>query len=200
MIDFRGGIRDVELIDHKVAGNWFTWSNKQQANPIARRIDRVLVNEVSLERFSNSSTSSNPPGVSDHCGIVLDTNPKLNTLPKPFKYFLFWQSNPTYLDIIKQAWQKQVTGYPYYILYGKLQSVKQGLKKLNRDEYSDITGRVKQATIALEVAQMAVLTDPKEEHVKAEKEFCLEYTALKKAEELYYKQKARMRAIKEGGL
>ncbi|CAL1378975.1 unnamed protein product [Linum trigynum] len=45
---------------------------------------------------------------------------------------------------------------------------------------------------------MAVLTNPTEEYIDEEKRVSQVYMALKKAEELFYKQKSRVQVIKEG--
>ncbi|CAL1378841.1 unnamed protein product [Linum trigynum] len=50
----------------------------------------------------------------------------------------------------------------------------------------------------MEQDQMATLNNPSDECIEVERKISLEYMELKKAEELYYKQKSRVQVIKEG--
>ncbi|KAA0049770.1 Exo_endo_phos domain-containing protein/DUF4283 domain-containing protein [Cucumis melo var. makuwa] len=45
MEDFDLAIRDADLIEPSVQGNWFTWTSKVHGSGMLRRLDRVLVND-----------------------------------------------------------------------------------------------------------------------------------------------------------
>ncbi|MBA0662730.1 hypothetical protein Goklo_006806 [Gossypium klotzschianum] len=44
MKDFQALVREIEIFDHAYFGPVFTWSNPQLDRPIAKKLDRVLVN------------------------------------------------------------------------------------------------------------------------------------------------------------
>ena len=65
--------RDLEMDDIRGVGNFFTWSNRgEEGNRIWCKLDRVLVNEGWSQAFGNSEASFTPPGISDHCTVIVD--------------------------------------------------------------------------------------------------------------------------------
>ncbi|CAL1402548.1 unnamed protein product [Linum trigynum] len=72
--DFLDWIDEMQLEEHKVAGECFTWVNKQTRNPIARKLDRIFTNSHWLTKFPGSYASTITPGThSDHCGLLLNS-------------------------------------------------------------------------------------------------------------------------------
>ena len=68
MNDFHECLFSLELADVPFLGPLFTWMNRQAGvNFIARKQDRCLQNESSLDIFPNAFTEVLPPGLSDHC-------------------------------------------------------------------------------------------------------------------------------------
>ncbi|KAE8684022.1 Rhodanese-like domain-containing protein 11 [Hibiscus syriacus] len=54
MKGFKECTQDLALQDHPFFGPLFTWSNKQQASFLARKLDRVLINTTWVKKFPNS--------------------------------------------------------------------------------------------------------------------------------------------------
>ncbi|CAL1377701.1 unnamed protein product [Linum trigynum] len=199
MLDFRGWIERMQLVDHKMNGSWYTWWNRQEENPIARRIDRVLVNGPWLSLLSSSSGRTISPGVSDHCGLLLTSVRMVKSLPKPFKYFKFWRSHPQFEGILTGAWDlPDQGGDPFYRLSKRLKILKKGLMVLNRTQYSDISARTREAEGLLAAAQQSVLLSPSSVNVSLEKDLALTCYQLQKAEESFYRQKSRVQCVVEG--
>ena len=73
MRDFDDFIRENELID-PLRNASFTWSNLQE-NPVCKRLDRFLYSSEWVQGFPQSIQEALPRLTSDHCPIVLDTNP-----------------------------------------------------------------------------------------------------------------------------
>ncbi|CAL1370121.1 unnamed protein product [Linum trigynum] len=197
-LDFREWAMEMNLIDHKIHGSSFTWWNKQSTNPIAKRLDRFLVNEEWFISFPQSVARTLAPGVSNHCGLVLDSDPKLGSLPKPFKYFKFWQKHPQYWTLLEEAWSGEARGLSYQRFYYKLKQFKAKLKQLNLSEYSEISERARAAEKALEQQQQLVLQDPTAENVGKEAELAALCHDTQRAEESFFRQKSRIRSIQEG--
>jgi len=61
---------------------------------------------------------------------------------KPFKFFNFWMSHPSFFYLVGQVWDSNFTGSPMYVLCCKLRILKCRLKMLNKDTYSDISARI----------------------------------------------------------
>ncbi|CAN1822766.1 Transposon TX1 uncharacterized 149 kDa protein [Linum perenne] len=150
-------------------------------------------------KFPCSDVVVKPPLFSDHCSILLNTDIKLKSLPKSFKYFRFWSEHHDYKDIVARCWNTDVSGNSLLVkVSGKLRILKEYLKKLNREKYSDIRERVKVAEINLTSAQTCYLdsADPLDfEKVRLCNTI---WQDLQKAEEIFLKQKACSRWVNCG--
>ena len=135
MNEFHDCLFSLELADVPFSGPLFTWMNCQAgANFIARKLDRCLQNECSLDLFPNAFTEVLPPGLSDHCPLV--TSLKVNPDPGPrklfpFKFFNFWVDHPDFIGLVKEAWSTEVFRTPMFRLTRKLKGVKAILKAFN---------------------------------------------------------------------
>ena len=69
---FREVLLDADLADLNFRGPTFTSTNKSKTNLIAKKLDRVLVNEDWLNLMSSSYAIFGEPDFSDHivCGVV----------------------------------------------------------------------------------------------------------------------------------
>ncbi|CAL1405949.1 unnamed protein product [Linum trigynum] len=197
-LEFRQWIADMKLVHHVVQGSWLTWWNKQATNPIAKRLDRFLVSGEWLDIFTNSVARTLSPGVSDHCGLLMDSSPEVESLPKPFKYFKMWRQHPKYEGLVLEAWDEATSGAYYKQFYRKLKFLKDKLKKLNRESYSKISARAREAELELAHRQSEVLLHPNEDNTILELEQATICSELLKAEESLYRQKSRVRYVQEG--
>ncbi|XVE69029.1 hypothetical protein DITRI_Ditri09bG0116900 [Diplodiscus trichospermus] len=82
--DFSECLHKIAVLDHTAFGPSFTWSNKQQGNFIAKKLYRVLVNEVWLKEFPSSKVEFLPPGISDHCSAYIQLFNSEYSPPKLF--------------------------------------------------------------------------------------------------------------------
>ncbi|XP_039016066.1 uncharacterized protein LOC120146591 [Hibiscus syriacus] len=71
MSDFQETLSDLELFNHPYVGPSFTWSNKQKNAFLARKLDRVLVNQTWSSSFHSSHVEFLAPGISDYCLALL---------------------------------------------------------------------------------------------------------------------------------
>lgn len=87
MVDFKTCIDQLEIRDLRYHGARFSWTNKQPDNPIAKNLDRALINEHWLAIFPHSLANYLAPNISDHCPFCITLhcpNPQAGT--KPFKF------------------------------------------------------------------------------------------------------------------
>ncbi|KAF8023889.1 hypothetical protein BT93_F1165 [Corymbia citriodora subsp. variegata] len=191
-------LEQAELFDLRYVGFRFTWSSFSGVNRKQRKIDRVLVNNTWCSLFSYSEAAFLAPGISDHSPMVvriLAPNPRRS----PFKFFNMWMTHPDFSMIVSQVWHTHLRGSPMFKLYGRLKLLKGRFKILNREAFSDITMRASEAKQALSTSQEALLQDPfNRELVDLEHLHIKNYYNLRSQEELLFKQKSRIRWLKEG--
>ena len=203
MNDFHECLFSLELANVPFSGPLFTWMNRQAGvNFIARKLDRCLQNECSLDMFPNAFTKVLPPGLSDHCPLVTSLN--VNSVPGPkklipFKFFNFWADHPNFIGLVKEAWSIEVFGTPMFRLTRKLKGVKAILKAFNFRSFGRLHDRVVAAREALTQGQTAVLNNPSNPMLGENEKGCLKiYHDLAIAEEGFLKQKSRVQWLKLG--
>ncbi|XP_062075481.1 uncharacterized protein LOC133779544 [Humulus lupulus] len=132
-------IGECQLEDVKCSGCFYTWSNKQQGDDrICSKIDRVLANQTWLNCFNNAEAVFLPEGIFDHTPVILAVYPEILSGKKPFKYFRMWSSHPKYSESVEAVWKRAIPGTKMYQVVTKLKALKEVLKELNKQGYSDI--------------------------------------------------------------
>ncbi|CAN1153831.1 Transposon TX1 uncharacterized 149 kDa protein [Linum perenne] len=190
----------MQLLEHRSIGPWFTWSNKRVADPIARRLDRVFVNEDWLDSFKSSLVTILPPGFSDHCSLLVNTDIHLKFLPKPFKYFKYWCAHPEFYPLVEKAWCLSFSGSVLAGVSKKLRNLKGLLKKLFRDHYSDTGERVKAVELNLQTAQSISLDYPSSISFQEVARLSSVLHDLKRIEEDFFRLKACIDWVSSGDL
>ncbi|KAF7827350.1 reverse transcriptase [Senna tora] len=99
MDNFNSFLNNCNLLDLGFVGPLFTWTNCQQDGHIIRtRIDRAHATHSWINLFPNSKVYHLPRAHSDHCPILLNSNPLLLNDPKPFRLEPFWLHHPTFFQ------------------------------------------------------------------------------------------------------
>ncbi|XVE57592.1 hypothetical protein DITRI_Ditri04bG0102500 [Diplodiscus trichospermus] len=126
---------NMEVFDHGAIGPLFTWTNKQQEGFLAKKLDRVLINDqwnfTSIVEFL-------APEISDHSPAFIQIKGKNKQPPKPFKFFNFWVKQKEFLKVVETSWNMPAQGNPMKVLYCKLKRLKPELKKLNKTHFDDM--------------------------------------------------------------
>ncbi|GKV49095.1 hypothetical protein SLEP1_g55863 [Rubroshorea leprosula] len=173
---------------------------ERNLDPIAKKLDRLMVNEFWFDVFPNTTAEFLPPGCSDHCARLVDIKiPEETRDRKPFKFFNFWAKHENFLTLVKQSWEtNSVHGCYMFQLCKKLKALKLVLRKLNREHYYDLQNRLQQEKSKLHIIQADLLASPHDALVSIEHEQAQKVAALQLAEESYFKQKSRIQWLKEG--
>ncbi|XP_019085363.1 PREDICTED: uncharacterized protein LOC109126323 [Camelina sativa] len=160
MREFRQFIENAELTYLAIRGNALTWWNKREANPIAKKLDRVLVNDHWHMEFPLSYAEFGDPGMSDHCPSCLRTGIVTRT-KKPFmvSHFLFQHKEflPRVADFGNST---SIDGTTMFRFSKKLKLLKRVIKTLNKEHFSDLETRVKEAQDLLASHQARFLANP----------------------------------------
>ncbi|RZC47125.1 hypothetical protein C5167_040098 [Papaver somniferum] len=185
MSNFTKFIMDWNLIDLPLCGAIYTWKNGQ-VDPIFCRLDRFLINSRWEELFPDTIQSDNPRPVSDHTPILLSTQ-GLRFGPSFYKFEHIWLEDPSLKDKITGWWNEfQVKGNPGYVLWKKLQWLKQKLKTCNWDTFGSTNAKME-----------GLLEEIKEIDFKEERNCATMEESEKKVDlKLEYKRWARLEDIR----
>lgn len=200
MTDFRNTLTQLGLFDLRFLGPLFTWSNKCPTLPIAKNLDRFLVNHPWIASHPHSLASFLAPEISDHCPAILDLAvdlPRAGT--KPFKFYNFLTKHPDFCQLVGTDWN-QLGGTVLNLshLCWKLKQIKRVLKKLNRDNFSNIQERVRETNMLLQTVQVKALTNPSSTNFEEEKIVTTKLVFLRSIEESYFRQRSHICLLKEG--
>ncbi|RVW50857.1 Transposon TX1 uncharacterized 149 kDa protein [Vitis vinifera] len=171
---FDGFIRESELHDPPLRNASFTWSNIQES-PVCKRLDQFLYSNEWELSFPQSLQEVLPRWTSDHWPIVLDTNP-FKWGPTPFRKWLGGHKFMRKLQFVKaklKDWNKNT--------FGMLKE----RKKTILDEIANIDAIEQEGALSSDLAAQRVIR-------KGE----LEELILR--EEIHWKQKAKIKWVKEG--
>lgn len=111
MEDFRSAIDECGLFDLGYNGHKFTWSNNQEgSNHIEERLDRFLASYEWVTIFENYAVEHLLRKSSDHCPILLDIQPPLDTRKKKrifFRLEAMWFKDQSFMQVCRDAWLDQ---------------------------------------------------------------------------------------------
>ncbi|KAG5400920.1 hypothetical protein IGI04_015527, partial [Brassica rapa subsp. trilocularis] len=144
MYQFRDTLVQVGLFDSRFQGPSFSWSNKQHALPIAKKLDRMLLNYASIQSFPHATSFFQAPMISDHSPCLTDLAfplPKAGT--QPFKFLNYLTKHPNFHQVVQDAWiQAGSLCMDLASLCWKLKNIKRELRTLNKENFSNIQERV----------------------------------------------------------
>ena len=95
------------LMDLGFQGPCFTWTNKSSAwnGPIQERLDHILGNAEWKLLFPTIEIHHLPKVKSDHCSIMLLTDPCEWKSPKPFRFKQMWLTDSSFPSVVEQGWK-----------------------------------------------------------------------------------------------
>ena len=198
MKDFRECIQHAELFDLSIRGNEFTWWNKQTDSPNSKKLDRILINDLWLLQFPQAYAHFGEPDFSDHgpSSIVFGERTKAK---RQFMVSHFLFHHPEFFPRVAIAWQQiKVYGTAMYSLSKKLKLLKTEIKEINREHFSDLENRVREAHSNLISCQNQVLANPTVLLAAQEKEAQSKWLTLALAEEHFLQQRSRIRWLESG--
>ncbi|KAG7551508.1 Reverse transcriptase domain [Arabidopsis thaliana x Arabidopsis arenosa] len=197
--EFRDCLLTADLVDLTFRGNTYTWWNKSKSRPVAKKLDRVLVNSFWSVSHPNSYALFGDPDFSDHasCGVILDSSSQKEK--RPFKFYNFLLQNQDFLPLVAEHWFSfNVIGSSMLRVSLKLKLLKNIIRSFSRDNYSDLEKRVSEAHDLLLHLQNRTLASPTTENAVEELEAERKWHILLKAEESFFRQRSSISWIKDG--
>ncbi|XP_074305105.1 uncharacterized protein LOC141640043 [Silene latifolia] len=149
------------MTDIAATGALYTWNNKQEsATRIYSRLDRFRINQEWMNCFLDMIAHFYPEVIFDHCPCVVSNFKTGTPQHSSFKYFNMWGLAPTFLDRVKEEWERSYEGHKLFGIVKKLKGLKHVLKGLNSECYSDIENRTVMAVQSLDKLQQHLAQDP----------------------------------------
>ncbi|XP_071906129.1 uncharacterized protein [Coffea arabica] len=127
---------------------------------------------------------------------VLDAG--LDNKSRTFIFLNVWTSKDSLLDVVKIAWQDDVSGSPFYRIWAKLKRVSHAIQQWNKETFEDVFLNVKTAEAAVARAELQIEVDSSEENFVELKRVQAELRRVLTVEEQFWKQKARVKWLQHG--
>lgn len=199
MREFKDCINSCLLSDLPYFGNTLTWSNNRGSTQVAKKLDRILVNDNWLLLYQDSVGVFGEPGISDHspCCIYLDSfSPKQK---KPFKFFTMLNGHPDFAEVVKQCWTSlPFAGSKMFLVSKKLKELKSIIRAFSTKNFSELEKRVSESFSELQSCQHALLASPSPALAALERAAHQKWIMLAKAEESFLRHRARIQWLLEG--
>ena len=197
--DFNQCLSDTNLDDLNFRGTTFTWWNKRKLTPLAKKLDRCLVNDEWYSAFPSSVAFFGSPSFSDHAVISVLLEPGRTRSKKPFRFYNYLLQNPDFLVIICTSWFAfNVTGSAMYRVTQKLKLLKNVIRKFSKQNYSGIEKKTALAHEKLLLAQEVMLSNPSTLNASAEISALQDWEELSAAETAFFFQRSHINWLSLG--
>ena len=197
MKDFDKFIKESELIDPPLRNVSFRSNMKEL--PICKRLDGFLYTNELKQRFPQTLQDALSKLTSDHCPVVLETNP-FKWGPAPFRFGNMWLLYPNFKERFK-LWCRecQVNRWENYKFMKKLQFVESKLKEWNKASFGDLKEKKKNiltGIVSIDASEQEGNLTIKQVKLRALRKGELEELLLK--EEVHWRQKSKVWWTKKG--
>ncbi|XP_074301022.1 uncharacterized protein LOC141632369 [Silene latifolia] len=193
MVEFNDYLAFSKLDNLTSSGCDMTWNNEQDLNStVWSKVNRVLANPDWLASLPDSFALFQEAGLSDHSPLLVHVNNDRKRM-KRFSFLNSWIDHPAYLATVAAAWTTEKKGSPMFSLFEKLKSVKYALTKFHKENFNNISLRVKNAKTALVECQRMLIADPfSADLIHKEKMLLASYSHLKESELKILYQRAKV--------
>ncbi|XP_013720866.1 uncharacterized protein LOC106424654 [Brassica napus] len=199
MEDFNLAIQDAELFEAQANGLTYSWWNNQDASPVSKKIDHVLINHHWAKQFPDAFCEFLEPEQSDHAPCLFNMPSLQRRVTKPFKFFHHTMDHPEYLETVRAGWNcDNIQGSLQFKFARSLKLLKGSIRRLNTRHYSGISLRVKDQAATAASLQRQLLTNHDADTAALEHFERGKWQMLFKAETKFYRQKSRVQWYKLG--
>ncbi|XP_026410606.1 uncharacterized protein LOC113305823 [Papaver somniferum] len=182
-------VNDAGLLDIVFDGRDYTWtSNSYETGSRKARLDMALSNNDWGLNFPSAKLLHLNFIASDHCHVLLITDPIPKHLWRPFKFFRTWLGHNGFKDQLDNAWNLDFQGSPAHQLKQKQHSGRITLSQWNKMEFGDIHKNIKNLQDSLETVQNEAFSDTQHDRIKF---FTNELEKWYKIQSELYREKSR---------
>jgi hypothetical protein len=186
---------EMGLMDLPLAGGVATWAN----NLSWSRLDRFLVSPDWEFSYPGLVQKKLLRVCSDHAPIILMRG-CLQNGKCPFKFENMWLKEEGFVDKVRSWWSSFFfMGSPSFILAKKLRALKSEIKRWNREVFGNVGARNKARTEEVEeLDRLGEIRRLSEEEMERRRVLVADLEASLLQEEISWRQKSRVRWLKEG--
>ncbi|CAB4270029.1 unnamed protein product [Prunus armeniaca] len=164
----------MSLFDLGFNGPSFTWRGRaRNGDLIQERIDRALANATWQSVWPNTIVSHGAVLGSDHCPLIINTDPKRYICKKLFKFEAYWAKEDESYDLVERSWNQ--------------------LQQWSKQKFQKDHLEVQQL-----IPQLEILQENWEDNVIEIQHLTARINALLENEESYWKQRSRIKWLMEG--
>lgn len=190
-------MQTCNLVDLGFKGQGFTWERFCGDELIIReRLDRAIVNPEWLENWQNTCVIHCAMVGSDHCPILLDSNPICQIKKgRIFRFETRWLKEEECGNIVKRLWRPNDSSTHVNQWTQNLHRCKTELLKWNKVHFPNCKIRINEVVEELGLLQNASSSDvsiPKQRSLKAELD------KLWRWEEQFWRQRSRINWLQSG--
>lgn len=164
---------------------------------IAKKMDRIVVNEFWLQQFDDMSVDFKSPDFSDHFSREVFSHCYPIQKSRCFKFFNFLNKHKDFHSDVQSVWLSKITRSFMFQLCQKLKALKPLPKTLNKENFSDLHCRVIQTREALSQLQATMLSSLSPDLVPAERDLSSSLIKLLDVEESFLRQRSRIKWLME---
>lgn len=202
MRDFQQMVLHCKFSDMGYQGPLFTWCNKREEGLICKKLDRVLMNEDALQRFSSAYSVFEGGGCSDHMRCKIQLLPATEKIKKPFKYVNAMGNLEGFIPMVKEFWDNTQRLYhstsAMFRFSKKMKNLKPLIREFGRQKLGNLSKRAKEAHGILCEKQKQTLMAPNAGNIREEAEAYEKWLHISCLEEVYLKQKAKLHWLDVG--
>lgn len=155
--DLQGMMEACNLAEMDNLGDYFTWHNKQEKDPIYSRIDRVLGNPAWFQNIK-MYLQHLPASVSDHAILQLVKQGQQKPRRSKFKFINCTVEIEGFKEAVARSWAEPIIGSPPYILWEKLKRMRPVIRKISKP-ITDVKRNILEARRDLQKLQLNLATD-----------------------------------------
>ncbi|KAL0308180.1 UNVERIFIED_CONTAM: Transposon TX1 uncharacterized protein [Sesamum angustifolium] len=198
MNEFNDCIIQTGILSLPMQGESLTWHNcSLDGRSLWKRLDRLLVNDVWMDRWPNLYYTCLTPRTSDHSPLVLKGDCR-NIQVSLFRFDNYLALSPGFLASLQSIWRHHVVGTPMYSVTRKLKAHKPVFRQQRRCK-GDLAMNVKLAAGFLEAAQNILQLDRHNSLLLLLEHCCrLVYLKASKLEQVMLRQRAKLQWLKGG--
>lgn len=205
MRDFQEAANYCSFTDMASHGPLYTWWNKRENDPIMKKLDRVMVNDIWLQAYPQSYSVFEAGGCSDHlhCRISLKGEQGGTTRKrKPFKFVNVLTEMEEFKPLVDNYWKETeplfLSTSTLFRFTKKLKGLKPLIRTMAKDRLGHLVKRSKAAYEVLCKKQEDNMTNPTTQAMEAQHEAYSQWDHVAGLEEKYLKQKSKLHWLEVG--
>ncbi|KAM2712281.1 hypothetical protein EV1_032304 [Malus domestica] len=183
----------ADLMDLGFIGPKFTWRGMRYGNLVEERLDRAAVNFLWQNLWPHTSVIHETVIGSDHCPIVVQSQPSASKGKRLFRFEAFWAKEEDCKDLVTKCWSSPGKGRWLDTWHQKLSVCKSHLITWSRNKFKKHGLEIEELVHHLDLLQLHWEDNVEEIQVVSNR-----VDQLREQEELYWLQRSRVNWLRDG--